>query len=110
MDDYISREAVVRHLKGCSEKELNKNSPFGMITSSVLNKVERAFSEMPAADVQPVKHGRWIIDYAEGSKIYHAHCSECGKEPTRHIGGDYYIDRLSDFCPNCGVRMDGDSE
>lgn len=64
----------------------------------------------PTADVEPVKHGRWIIDYAEGTKIYHAHCSECGKEPNNHIGGDYYIDKLSDFCPNCGARMDGDSE
>lgn len=68
------------------------------------------FAKEYAVEAEPVKHGRWIIDYAEGSKIYHAHCSECGKEPTRHIGGDYYIDRLSDFCPNCGVRMDGDSE
>jgi hypothetical protein len=57
MDEYISREAVVRYLKGYSEKELNSSS-FGMITSSVLNKAERAISEMPAADVQPVNH--WI--------------------------------------------------
>ena len=110
MDEYISREAVVRYLKGYSEKELNKGGNFGMITSSVLDKAERAISEMPSADVQPVKHARWIIDYAEGKKIYHAHCSECGKEPTRNIGGDYYIDKLSDFCPNCGARMEGDSE
>ena len=57
-DEYISREAVVRYLKGYSEKECNSNSPYGMITSSVLNKVERALSEMPAADVQPVN--QWI--------------------------------------------------
>lgn len=57
MDEYINREAVVRYLKGYSEKELNSSS-FGMITSSVLNKAERAISEMPAADVQPVNH--WI--------------------------------------------------
>jgi hypothetical protein len=55
MDDYISREAVVRYLKGYSEKELNKGGNFGMITSSVLDKAERAVSEMPSADVQPVK-------------------------------------------------------
>lgn len=61
-------------------------------------------------EVEPVKYGKWIIDYAEGRKIYHAHCSECGKEPTRNIGGDYYIDKLSDYCPNCGARMEGDSE
>ena len=58
MDEYISREAVVRYLKGYSEKELNHNGHFGMITSSVLDRAERAISEMPAADVQPVNH--WI--------------------------------------------------
>lgn len=58
MSNYISREAVVRYLKGYSDKECNSNSPYGMITSSVLNKVERALSEMPAADVQPINP--WI--------------------------------------------------
>lgn len=57
MNEYISREAVVRYLKWFSEKELNSSS-YGMITSSVLNKAERAISEMPAADVQPVNG--WI--------------------------------------------------
>ena len=57
MNEYISKEAVVRYLKEYSEKECNSNSPYGMITSSVLNKAERALSEMPASDIQPVK---WI--------------------------------------------------
>ena len=61
--EYISREAVVRHLKGYSERERNSNSPYGMITSSVLNKAERAFSEMPAADVQP------IVDYVQNEVL-----------------------------------------
>ena len=52
-------------------------------------------AEIPSEDVQPVKHGKWIIDYAEGGEIYHAHCSECNNEPDRNIGGDYYIDKLS---------------
>lgn len=92
MDDYISREAVIRHLKGCSEKELNKNSPFGMITSSVLNKMERAFSEMPAADVQPVKHGQWI---PHGCNSYE--CSNCHK--MIYNAKDM---REHAFCGTCG--------
>ena len=104
MDDYISREAAVRYLKGYSEKELNKNSPFGMITSSVLDKAERALSEMPAADVQPVKLGRWE----------HGECSVCGASPLDHVSGDMYVevDYYPNYCPNCGSknRMDGDSE
>ena len=95
MDEYISREAVVRYLKGYSEKELNWNHDFGKVTSSVLDKAERALSEMPAADVQPVKHGRWMYPF---------YCSGCGFVPY------YSSDLTYNYCPNCGARMDGDSE
>lgn len=70
----------------------------------------RRIDQMPSADVQPVKHGRWIgiNEYCKkngyipsGMGIYYW-CSECGKgEP-----------KISDYCPNCGARMikDGDAE
>lgn len=95
MDEYISREAVVRYLKGFSEKELNSRGNFGMITSSVLDKAERAISEMPAADVQPVKHGRWMYPF---------YCSECGFTPY------YSSDLTYNYCPNCGCKMDLESD
>jgi NADH pyrophosphatase NudC (nudix superfamily) len=98
MDEYISREAAVRYLKGFSEKELNSRGNFGMITSSVLNKAERAISEMPTADVQPVKHGRWKLRcYGD-----YPYCSSCNNEPKSR--------EMTLYCPNCGARMDGDSE
>lgn len=64
--------------------------------------------DMPATDVQPVKHGRWIgiNEYCKkngyipsGMGIYYW-CSECVKEEPK----------ISDYCPNCGARMDGDTE
>lgn len=57
-------------------------------------------------DVQPVRHGRWIgiNEYCKkngyipsGMGIYYW-CSECGKEEPK----------ISDYCPNCGARMDGE--
>lgn len=104
MDEYISKEAVVRYLKGFSEKELNSRSNFGMITSSVLNKAERAISEMPTADVQPVKHGRWI---SQGDDMWL--CSNC-KENI--IYSMHKSDRTEKqrYCCRCGARMEGDSE
>jgi len=103
MDEYISKEAAVRYLKGFSEKELNWNRNFGMITSSVLDKAERAISEMPAADVQPVKHGRWIL-CDDG----YVRCSECNRKAF--IENDETI--LTDFCHGCGADMimDGGSD
>lgn len=58
---------------------------------------------IPAADVAPVRHGRWI----EHKHFNHEHyidstyeCSECNiEEPLP-----------SDYCLNCGARMDGEVE
>lgn len=99
MDEYISREAVVRYLKGYSEKELNKGGNFSMMTSSVLDKAERAISEMPSADVQPMKHGRW----ERRAKDIYA-CTECTNEVS------YRQSRNYSFCPYCGARMGGASD
>ena len=54
--------------------------------------------DMPAAEVEPVKCGRWI-------KIqYYALCSLCRHE-VNWLSNDF----LSPYCPNCGARMDGDN-
>ena len=56
-------------------------------------KLRALILEQPTADVEPVRHGRWI------GKTYK--CSLCGK----------WIDPLQgdadmNYCPNCGARMD----
>lgn len=110
MAEYICREAVVRYLKGYSEKECNSNSPYGMITSSVLNKAERALSEMPAADVQPVKKGHWYHNTSKyiselDAYFIQACCSCCGKYSDRV---DLYATIMSnEMCSHCGAKMDG---
>ena len=54
-----------------------------------------AISQTPAANVAPVRHGRWI-ELSRSSK-----CSECGFET-----GKYEPPRR--YCPECGSRMDGE--
>lgn len=59
----------------------------------------------PAADVQPVKHGKW------GHGWEHGKCTNCKKSLEDLFEGDFYYDcEELHFCPNCGVRMDGDAE
>ena len=52
----------------------------------------KMIEEAPAADVEPVRHGRWI----ERSNGLNPYCSEC------HAIGD-----RSPFCRHCGAKMDG---
>lgn len=64
---------------------------------------KRAIESIPTADVQPVKHGRWISIGHKLSRI----CSVCNcDEPYKFADDDANV---YDYCPNCGARMDGET-
>lgn len=66
----------------------------------------KIIDDMPAADVEPVWYGRWIIDPGCGE---YGRCSECeGKSGTQWDGVEP-IPLLTAYCPHCGVKMDGDN-
>lgn len=56
-----------------------------------LKMVKQYIKALPTAE--PVKHGRWVFDDENGGY----RCSAC-----KTLGGK------SDYCPNCGTRMDLD--
>ena len=55
---------------------------------------------MKAADVAPVRHGRWI------DKGEYAVCTECGGRSGTQYDGVEPIPLTTQFCPNCGAKMD----
>ena len=59
---------------------------------------------MPAADVAPVVHGRWLLD--DYTKRYR--CSVCEAYQPYDAVGDYISYWDCDFCPLCGAKMDGE--
>lgn len=67
--------------------------------------INRIISEMPAADVAEVKHGKWIEKETYLGTYYD--CSICG-ESFCFIEGSP-TDNLYKYCPNCGAKMDGES-
>ena len=57
-----------------------------------------AFAEIPAADVSPVRHGRWLCVDTDTEQFFL--CNRCKKK-------EYWE---SDYCPNCGTLMDKEKE
>lgn len=56
---------------------------------------------LPAADVAPVRHGRWIKDEFFSDEVNNGEkCSQCGEL----IG---WFGNLPKYCPGCGALMDG---
>lgn len=60
---------------------------------------------IPAADVAPVVHGRWIHSrYEDCSEQFElVKCSQCNHEAYATA---FYV-RGGNYCPNCGAKMDG---
>ena len=73
--------------------ELNDTDIFD--TYNDYSMVFDTIDNFPTADVAPVRHGHWI----ECNYGLTFECSEC-KYPTEYS--------LTDYCPNCGAKMDGD--
>ena len=57
-------------------------------------KFEAAIRKIQAADVAPVWHGRWLCVDTDTEQFFL--CNRCKKK-------EYWE---SDYCPNCGCRMD----
>lgn len=70
-------------------------------------KVLRDVEDAPAANVVPVVHGRWISWEEAGNFVSSPdrhECSSCHDAAQVLVNG---IELLSDYCPNCGAKMDG---
>lgn len=60
------------------------------------------------SDVAPVVHGRWISWEKAGNYVPSPdrhECSVCHDAAQVLVNG---FELLSDYCPNCGAKMDGD--
>lgn len=92
MAEYIERKRAI--VDACNSLELY---------SSEYAKLEDALNKIPAADVSPVRHGKWIEytkviipePYNKWEQAWK--CSECGFD-------DGFV--AYNYCPNCGAKMD----
>ncbi len=72
--------------------------------SDICAAIEDAATE-ETVDAVEVVHGRWVKkteDY-----VYYYACSECGEPVLKSQWGH---DFFSDYCPNCGAKMDGGND
>ena len=91
MDEYIKREDLLE-LYRMDDPVLNENGhvPLPVIRQNIM--------DIPAADVAPVRHGRWKCNKP---------CPVCGGDRFEGLDADIWADWEPPYCPNCGAKMDG---
>ena len=99
--EYIEVEPLKKQIADSKRYVRSNSTEFLIGYDTALSDVEKMISELPAADVQFVKHGRWIYEN------FYTHCSSCG---NMAIYDKYSQEVESDYCPRCGARMDGENE
>ena len=96
MDEYIDREAAIEI---CEKEYRERLRMADYCGDTVAWNIGAEIKNMPAADVEPVVHGRWISKNPHGYEWIFG-CSNCD-----YIDGYPFNDR-SNYCPNCGAKMD----
>lgn len=95
MKKYIEAEKFKESIKELTSCMFSYEMTTGEIEDDFFELVD----DEPAADVQEVKHGYWQNKYRSGTTVEEGVVSSCC---------DMWNNRKSQFCPNCGARMDGE--
>lgn len=104
MAEYIKREALEKDLNIRLSALRGKNGYYDHYTDGFDECVDRV-ENFPAADVEEVKHGKWIQEQIKIENMsivrYRNTCSECGGK------ADFLLRELHySYCPHCGAKMD----
>ena len=93
---YIKREDVIDAIQLTPVMRKDRSL---QRTDQIINSIKA----IPAADVEPVRHGHWLCS----DDLYEtAICSECNCDTQEPYGFVIKSDEYN-FCRNCGAKMDG---
>ena len=88
MAEYVTKKQVIDWYRPYGQTD--EPIPFETLVSDL--------RDMKAADVAPVRHGRWLCVDTDTEQFFL--CNRCKKK-------EYWE---SNYCPNCGAKMDGGTE
>ena len=84
MAEYVTKEQVIDWYR-----------PYGQTDEPIqFETLVSDLRDMKAADVAPVRHGRWLCVDTDTEQFFL--CNRCKKK-------EYWE---SNYCPNCGCKMD----
>ena len=101
MAEYLSKETLQEKLNRKKAGPANKRYTEGWNDAILM--VKSMIHSEKAADVAPVRHGRWI----EPPRLYYgAKQYECSLCYSDTFWNKHSITEKYPHCPNCGAKMD----
>lgn len=108
MREYITKAKVIEAIEKAVAPEITTIGDYETIGVFTRESIEQIVSNLHAADVAEVRHGRWDASdrykFLDGSTCIR--CTECGA--ALHL--EEYQKYHWHYCPNCGARMDKEDE
>ena len=92
----IDADALKEYVKEQTNLPLPKSRLYMVVP--VEDFITNLIDNQPTVDAEPVKHGRWI-EVSDGSGYVGEPCEACS------VCG-MQTDYPSNYCPNCGAKMD----
>lgn len=101
MSDCISREAAIEELRKAADCANCNAGAGGLCGFCDIENAARLINGIPAADVEPVRHGEWrLVRRMAACGEYE--CSVCGRIETF---GCFNKPENNPYC-HCGAKMD----
>ena len=103
------RKEAIEYLKKYREldKQLYQTAPFTSVAHNALVKCLRHWDTTIKALEQESQMGYWI-KHNTPNNTYYYDCSLCGCVAPCTETADSYLWKLSNFCPDCGAKMESE--
>ena len=109
MAEYIEKEELLRKRPFCVAGGLVNDYTEGFC--DCVDEARETIKNMPAADVAPMVHGRWVKEppYKSigGEYLKALICSKCN---SFFVSDGNKPWQMHNYCPNCGAMMDGEEQ
>lgn len=96
MSEWISRQETIDYVERIIYVDQYYH-PYSKSRNVPLDEIIDRIKQVPAADVAPVRHGRWIKQNDRTKPLYGWNiCSECGA----------VLGSVAPYCSECGAKME----
>lgn len=102
-DEYIRLDTTIMGIDGLINEAPTGSQARALLCAKDMIYVQQRY----VSEMKPVKHGRWIAENRDNRG--YADCFTCTHCKTYVYTYTLMKDCDYDFCPNCGARMDGDT-